>query len=278
MVRKSYISMNAQTVLNNTRNMLRNLFGDKSVVKLAYKACEGVSAFSTGFRTLDESLGDGLLRGSIVELYGHESSGKTSLALKIACDVQHRGGFAAFIDVENTLNFKHATNMGIDVDKLLVVHPTSAEEALEVAERLIESDEVQVVIIDSVAALITRLELSQALEEMNGACICEFMSHALRRLASRLMRHKALLVLINQLRDKELFDVGHNETTPGGVDIKLHANYRIKLTRIEDMKVSGEVVGGRVKMNIIKSPGGTKRGAMVAEMRFCPLYPPENLV
>lgn len=212
-----------------------------------------VEAISTGSLSLDLALGiGGVPRGRIVEIYGPESSGKTTLALHILASAQKEGGEVAFIDVEHALEPAYARALGVDIDSLLISQPDTGEQALEITEQLVRSGALDVVVVDSVAAL-PRSELEGEMGESSVGVIARLMSQALRKLAGTVSRTNCIVVFINQLREKIGVMYGNPETTPGGRALKYFSSVRIDVRRIETLKVGGEMIGNRTRAKIVKN-------------------------
>ena len=213
-----------------------------------------VEAISTGSLSLDLALGiGGVPRGRIVEIYGPESSGKTTLALHILASAQKEGGEVAFIDVEHALEPAYARALGVDIDSLLISQPDTGEQALEITEQLVRSGALDVVVVDSVAALLPRSELEGEMGESSVGVIARLMSQALRKLAGTVSRTNCIVVFINQLREKIGVMYGNPETTPGGRALKYFSSVRIDVRRIETLKVGGEMIGNRTRAKIVKN-------------------------
>ena len=213
-----------------------------------------VEALSTGSLTLDMALGiGGVPKGRIVEIYGPEASGKTTLALHIAASSQQSGGTAAYIDVEHALEPAYARALGVNIDDLLISQPDTGEQALDIAESLIRSGAVDVVVIDSVAALIPRSELDGEMGDSSVGVLARLMSQAMRRLAGAISKNNATVVFINQLRQKIGVMYGNPETTPGGLALKYYSSVRIDVRRVEAIKVNGEVIGSHTRAKVVKN-------------------------
>lgn len=214
-------------------------------------SCESVS---TGILPLDIAVGvRGLPRGRITEIYGPESAGKTLIALQTAAEVQKNGGLVAYIDVEHALNIEFAQRIGVDVSSLLVSQPDSGEEALEVAEALIRSGGVELVVIDSVAALVTQSEIEGDMGDNHVGVLARLMSQSLRKLNAAISKTNTLVIFINQLREKVGVVYGNPETTPGGRALKFYASVRLDVRKKEPIKKDSEIVGNRVKVKVVKN-------------------------
>ena len=229
-------------------------FGKGAIMRLGDDIPVNVEAISTGSLSLDLALGiGGVPRGRIVEIYGPESSGKTTLALHILASAQKTGGEVAFIDVEHALEPAYARALGVDIDSLLISQPDTGEQALEITEQLVRSGALDVVVVDSVAALLPRSELEGEMGESSVGVIARLMSQALRKLAGTVSRTNCIVVFINHLREKIGVMYGNPETTPGGRALKYFSSVRIDVRRIETLKVGGEMIGNRTRAKIVKN-------------------------
>ena len=229
-------------------------FGKGSVMKLGeFKAME-VEAIPTGALGLDIALGiGGVPRGRIIEVYGPESSGKTTLALHIIAEAQKMNGEAAFIDAEHALDPVYAKHLGVDIDNLIVSQPDTGEQALEITEALIRSGALDVVVVDSVAALVPKAEIDGDMGDSHMGLQARLMSQALRKLAGAINKSKTVLIFINQLREKIGVMFGNPETTTGGRALKFYASVRMDIRKVENIKQDGEIVGSRVRVKVIKN-------------------------
>lgn len=229
-------------------------FGKGAIMRLGDDLPVNVEAISTGSLSLDLALGiGGVPRGRIVEIYGPESSGKTTLALHILASAQKNGGEVAFIDVEHALEPAYAKALGVDIDSLLISQPDTGEQALDIVEALVRSGALDVVVVDSVAALLPRSELEGEMGDSSVGVVARLMSQALRKLAGAVSKNQTIVVFINQLREKIGVMYGSPETTPGGRALKYFSSVRIDVRRIETLKVNGEMVGNRTKAKIVKN-------------------------
>jgi recombination protein RecA len=229
-------------------------FGRGSIMRLGDREARNVDAISTGSVALDLALGvGGVPRGRITEIYGPESSGKTTLCYHIAGNAQRAGGIVAFIDAEHALDPKYAQNVGVNVDDLLVSQPDTGEQALEIAETLIRSGGVDVVIVDSVAALVPRAEIEGDMGDSHVGLQARLMSQALRKLTGAINRSQTALVFTNQLREKIGVMFGNPETTPGGRALKFYASVRMDIRRIETLKTGTDAVGSRTRVKVVKN-------------------------
>ncbi|NLM83422.1 MAG: recombinase RecA [Clostridiales bacterium] len=229
-------------------------FGKGSIMRLGENISEHVDVISTGSISLDLALGvGGVPRGRIIEIFGPESSGKTTLALHIIASAQKAGGEAAFIDAEHALEPAYARALGVDIDNLLIAQPGTGEDALAITETLVRSGAVDVVVVDSVAALVPRSEIEGDMGESSVGVVARLMSQALRKLAGSISKTNCVVVFINQLREKIGVVYGNPETTPGGRALKYFASVRIDVRRVESLKVGSEFVGNRTKARIVKN-------------------------
>ena len=229
-------------------------YGKGAVMKLGENASMSVEHIKTGSMALDMALGiGGIPRGRIVEIYGPESSGKTTLALHCVAEAQKAGGTAAFIDVEHALDPVYAANLGVDIDSLLVSQPDSGEQALEIAEALVRSGAIDIIVIDSVAALVTRAEIEGEMGDNHVGQLARLMSQALRKLTGALSKSNCSAIFINQLREKIGVIYGNPETTTGGRALKFYASVRIDVRKIETLKNGSEMIGSRTRARVVKN-------------------------
>jgi len=235
-------------------SQIERQFGTGAIMRMGDEEIRKMDVIPTGALSLDLALGiGGVPRGRIVEIYGPESSGKTSLALHIVAEAQRNGGIAAFIDAEHALDPIYARAIGVDVDELLISQPDTGEQALEITDMLIRSGALDVVVIDSVAALVPRAELEGDMGDTHVGLQARLMSQALRKLAGSINRSKTTAIFINQLREKIGVMFGSPETTPGGRALKFYASVRIDIRRIEAIKSGTDNVGNRVRTKIVKN-------------------------
>ena len=229
-------------------------YGKGTIMRLGDDISINVEALSTGSLSLDLALGiGGLPKGRIIEIYGPEASGKTTLALHAVASAQKAGGDAAYIDVEHALEPGYAQALGVDINSLLISQPDTGEQALDIAESLVRSGAVDVVVIDSVAALIPRVELEGEVGDTVVGALARLMSQAMRRLAGAISKNNCTVIFINQLRQKIGVMYGNPETTPGGLALKYYSSVRIDVRRIETLKVNGEMVGNRTRAKVVKN-------------------------
>ena len=240
--------------LDAAMGQIEKQFGKGSVMKLGeYKAME-VEAIPTGALTLDVALGiGGIPKGRIIEIFGPESSGKTTLALHAVAESQKAGGTAAFIDAEHALDPIYAIKLGVDIDNLIVSQPDTGEQALEITEALVRSGAIDIIVVDSVAALVPKAEIDGDMGDTHVALQARLMSQALRKLAGVLNKSKTAIIFINQLREKVGIMFGNPETTPGGRALKFYASVRLDIRRIENIKQDGEVIGNRTRVKVVKN-------------------------
>ncbi len=240
--------------LDMALGQIERQFGAGAIMKMGDAADRRIEVIPTGALSLDLALGvGGVPRGRIVELYGPESSGKTSLALHIVAEAQRNGGIAAFIDAEHALDPIYARAIGVDIDELLISQPDTGEQALEIADMLIRSGALDVIVIDSVAALVPRAEIEGEMGDSHVGLQARLMSQALRKLAGNLNKSKTTAIFINQLREKIGVMFGSPETTPGGRALKFYSSVRLDIRRIEAIKDGTENVGNRVRVKVAKN-------------------------
>ena len=240
--------------LDMALGQIEKQFGKGSVMRLGEQGNVGVEAISTGAMGLDLALGiGGLPRGRIVEIFGPESSGKSTLATHVVAEAQRTGGICAYIDAEHALDPVYAEAIGVNVDDLLISQPDTGEQALEIADMLIRSGALDVVVVDSVAALVPRAELEGEMGDTHVGLQARLMSQALRKLTGSLNKTRTIAVFINQLREKIGVQWGSPETTPGGRALKFYSSVRLDIRRIESIKDGGEVVGNRVRVKVAKN-------------------------
>ena len=240
--------------LDTVFSQIEKQFGEGSLMKLGSDQVRKIPSISTGALSIDLALGiGGVPKGRVIEIYGPESSGKTTLSLHIAAEAQKAGGVAAFIDAEHALDPIYASALGVDVDELLVSQPDTGEQALEIANMLIDSEGVDVVVIDSVAALVPQAEIDGEMGQSHVGLQARLMSQALRKLTSSITTTQTTVIFINQIREKIGVMWGSPETTSGGRALKFYASVRIDIRRIETLKIGAEMIGNRVRAKIVKN-------------------------
>lgn len=241
--------------LESALGQIEKQYGKGSVMKLGDSAAHmNVEAVPTGSLSLDIALGvGGIPKGRIVEIYGPESSGKTTVALHMVAEVQKRGGIAGFIDAEHALDPVYAKNIGVDIDNLYISQPDNGEQALEITETMVRSGAIDIVIVDSVAALVPKAEIEGDMGDSHVGLQARLMSQALRKLTAAISRSNCIVIFINQLREKVGVMFGNPETTTGGRALKFYSSVRLDVRRIESLKVAGEVVGSRTRIKVVKN-------------------------
>ena len=243
-----------QKALETAISQIEKQFGKGAVMRLGQNATMNVEAIPTGSLSLDMALGiGGLPRGRIVEIYGPESSGKTTVALHVVAEAQKRGGSAVFIDVEHALDPVYAKNLGVDIDQLLVSQPDTGEQALEICEALVRSGAVDVVVVDSVAAMVTKAEIEGEMGDTHVGLQARLMSQALRKLTGAIGKSNAIVIFINQLREKIGVMYGNPETTTGGNALKFYSSVRLDVRRIESIKEGNNVIGNKTRVKVVKN-------------------------
>lgn len=240
--------------LESALGQIEKQFGKGSVMKLGDFTAMNVESIPTGALSLDVALGiGGIPKGRIIEIFGPESSGKTTLALHMIAECQKRGGEAAFIDAEHALDPVYAKHLGVDIDNLIVSQPDTGEQALEIAEALVRSGAIDIIVVDSVAALVPKAEIDGDMGDAHVGLQARLMSQALRKLAGVLNKSNTAIVFINQLREKVGIMFGNPETTPGGRALKFYASVRLDIRKTENLKQDGEVFGNRVRVKVVKN-------------------------
>ncbi len=244
-----------QRALEMALGQIEKQFGKGSIMKLGQAAARlNIKVISTGCLAIDRALGiGGVPRGRIVEIYGPESSGKTTVALHVIAEAQKGEGTAAFIDAEHALDPLYARNLGVDIDNLLVSQPDTGEQALEIAEALVRSGAVDVIVIDSVAALVPRAEIEGEMGDAHVGLQARLMSQALRKLSGAISKSQTAVIFINQIREKVGVMFGNPETTPGGRALKFYASVRMEVRRVETLKQGQEMVGSRTRVKVVKN-------------------------
>ena len=245
---------NRQKALDEALKKIERNFGKGSVMKLGEKVDTKISTVPSGSLALDVALGvGGYPRGRIIEVYGPESSGKTTVALHAIAEIQKKGGVAAFIDAEHALDPKYAAALGVDIDELLLSQPDTGEQGLEIADALVSSGAVDIVVIDSVAALVPRAEIEGEMGDSHMGLQARLMSQALRKLSGSINKTKTIAIFINQVREKIGIMFGNPETTPGGRALKFYATIRLEVRRAEQIKSGTEIMGNRTKIKVVKN-------------------------
>ena len=229
-------------------------FGKGSIMRMGEKGSMAIETIPTGALALDLALGvGGLPRGRVIEIYGPESSGKSTLAMHVVAEAQRNGGICAYVDAEHAMDPVYARAIGVDIDQLLISQPDTGEQALEIADMLVRSGALDVVVIDSVAALTPRAEIEGDMGDTHVGLQARLMSQALRKLTANLNRTNTIMIFINQLREKIGVMFGSPETTPGGRALKFYSSVRLDIRRIESIKDGGEVVGSRTRVKVVKN-------------------------
>ena len=240
--------------LESALGQIEKQFGKGSVMKLGDFTAMNVESIPTGALSLDVALGiGGIPKGRIIEIFGPESSGKTTLALHMIAECQKRGGEAAFIDAEHALDPVYAKHLGVDIDNLIVSQPDTGEQALEIAEALVRSGAIDIIVVDSVAALVPKAEIDGDMGDAHVGLQARLMSQALRKLAGVLNKSNTAIVFINQLREKVGIMFGNPETTPGGRALKFYSSVRVEIRRSEVIKNGTEIVGNKVNIKVVKN-------------------------
>lgn len=254
-VKENKLREDKQKALEAAIGQLEKEFGKGAVMKLGdSKASMSVETVPTGSLSLDIALGmGGIPRGRIIEIYGPESSGKTTVALHMIAEVQKRGGIAGFVDAEHALDPAYAKNIGVDIDNLYISQPDSGEQALEITETMVRSGAVDIIVVDSVAALTPQAEIDGEMGDSHVGLQARLMSQALRKLTSAVSKTKCIVIFINQLREKIGVMFGNPETTTGGRALKFYASIRLDVRRIETLKAQGEVIGNRTRIKVVKN-------------------------
>ncbi len=241
-------------VLENTLATINKRFGEGAIMKLGDATALEIEAIPTGSLSLDAAIGvGGMPRGRIIEIFGPESSGKTTLCLHTIAEAQRLGGICAFVDVEHALDPAYARKIGVDVDSLYISQPDTGEQALEIAEALVRSGAVDVIVVDSVAALVPRAEIEGEMGDSHMGLQARLMSQAMRKLSGVVKQTNTVMIFTNQLRQKIGVMFGNPETTPGGMALKFYASVRLDIRRIQSLKASGETIGNRTRVTVKKN-------------------------
>ena len=248
------IDMDKMKAIESAMGQIEKQFGKGSIMKLGEHSSLNVDAISTGSLDLDIALGiGGVPRGRIIEIYGPESSGKTTVALHISAEAQKRGGAVAFIDAEHALDPSYARNVGVDTENLIVSQPDTGEQGLEITEALVRSGAIDVVVVDSVAALVPRAEIEGEMGDSHVGLQARLMSQALRKLTGTINKSNCIVIFINQLREKVGVMFGNPETTTGGRALKFYASVRMDVRRIDSIKQGDEIIGNRTRVKVVKN-------------------------
>ncbi len=243
-----------EKALETALNQIEKQFGKGAVMKLGQESTLNVEAIPTGSLSLDIALGiGGVPKGRIVEIYGPESSGKTTVALHMVAEAQKRGGTAVFIDVEHALDPVYARALGVDIESLLVSQPDTGEQALDICEALVRSGAIDIVVVDSVAAMVTKAEIEGEMGDSHMGVQARLMSQGLRKLTGAIGKSNCVAIFINQLREKIGVIYGNPEVTPGGRALKFYSSVRLDVRRVEQIKVGGEVIGNRTRVKVVKN-------------------------
>lgn len=252
--RNDFMVSEKQKALELALGQIEKQFGKGSVMKLGEDSKLNVESISTGSLDLDIALGiGGVPRGRIIEVFGPESSGKTTVALHVIAEAQKIGGAAAFIDAEHALDPVYAKKLGVDIENLIVSQPDTGEQALEIAEALVRSGAIDVIVVDSVAALVPKAEIEGEMGDAHVGLQARLMSQALRKLAGAINKSKCVAIFINQLREKVGIMFGNPETTPGGRALKFYASVRLDIRRIDSIKQGDDVLGNRTRVKVVKN-------------------------
>ncbi len=248
------INSEKQKALEAAMGQIEKQFGKGAVMKLGEFKAVSTEAIPTGALSLDIALGiGGIPKGRIIEIFGPESSGKTTVALHMIAEAQKQGGEAAFIDAEHALDPVYAKHLGVDIDNLIVSQPDTGEEALEIAEALVRSGAIDLIVVDSVAALVPKAEIDGDMGDAHVGLQARLMSQALRKLAGVINKSNSCIVFINQLREKVGIMFGNPETTPGGRALKFYSSVRLDIRKVENIKQDGEVIGSRARVKVVKN-------------------------
>lgn len=245
---------NRQTALDAALKNIEKQFGKGSVMRLGEEADRKISSISSGSITLDAALGiGGYPRGRIIEIYGPESSGKTTFALHAIAEVQKQGGTAAFIDAEHAVDPLYAKNLGVNIDSLLLSQPDTGEQGLEIAEQLVRSGAIDIIVIDSVAALVPEAEIEGDMGDTHVGLQARLMSQAMRKISGAISKSNTIAIFINQIREKVGVMFGNPEVTPGGRALKFYSTIRLEIRRAEQLKLGTEIVGNKTKVKVVKN-------------------------
>jgi len=259
----------SEALLKDTIAQIEKQYGKGSIMKLGDRASVDVDAISSGSLKIDQALGiGGFPKGRIIEIYGPESSGKTTLALHAIAEVQKKGGRAAFIDAENAIDPVYAQKLGVQIDELILSQPDSGEQALEITELLIKSGAIDLVVIDSVAALVPQAELDGEMSDQHVGLQARLMSKAMRKLAGVMNKSECTAIFINQLREKVGIMFGNPETTPGGRALKFYSSVRVEIRKAEAIKNGSDVIGNKVNVKVVKNKVAPPFKTAVVEIMY----------
>jgi len=250
---KSTEDTGKQKALEDAKKQIKQQFGEGAIMSLSDNTAKNIETFSSGSLSLDIALGKGMPKGRVIEIYGPESSGKTTLTLHSVAEIQKEGGTAAFIDAEHALDPEYAKKIGVNIDELLISQPDTGEQALEIAETLVRSSAVDLVVIDSVAALVPRAEIEGEMGDAHVGLQARLMSQALRKLTGIINKSKTTVIFINQIRMKIGVMFGNPETTSGGNALKFYASVRLDIRRIGQIKTGDDVIGNRTRVKVVKN-------------------------
>ncbi len=265
----SFVPEEKRKALEMALNSIEKSFGKGAIMRLGERPNIRVDAIPTGALSLDVALGvGGLPRGRVVEIFGVESGGKTTIALHAVAEAQKQGGVAAFIDVEHALDPEYAKAIGVDIDSLLISQPSTGEEALEIMEQLIRSGAIDMIVLDSVAALVTKHEIEGEMGDTHVGLQARLMSQALRKLTPVTARSNAVVIFVNQLREKVGVMFGNPETTPGGRALRFYSSVRLEVRRAETMKKEGEMIGNAIKIKVVKNKVAPPFKTAIVDMMF----------
>jgi recombination protein RecA len=254
MAEKKETKVKTDNLLEETLKNIQKQFGEGAVMKLGDRAAISIDTLPSGSLSLDVALGvGGYPRGRIVEIYGPESSGKTTVALHAIAEIQKQGGRAAFIDAEHAIDPTYAKKLGVNIDELILSQPDSGEQAMEICDMLVKSNSIDLIVVDSVAALVPQAELEGEMMDSQMGLQARLMSKALRKLAGNMNKSKTTIIFINQLREKLGIMFGNPETTPGGRALKFYSSVRIEVRRTESIKVGTDMVGNVVNIKVVKN-------------------------
>ena len=254
MAEKTTVTENKKKALDDTILKIEKAYGKGSIMKLGESNNLAIETYPTGSISLDIALGqNGIPKGRVAEIYGPESGGKTTLALHIIAEVQRQGGIAGFIDAEHAMDPVYASKVGVDVDNLYISQPDCGEDALEIVDTLVRSGAIDIIVVDSVAALVPKKEIEGEMGDAVVGLQARLMSQALRKLTASVSKTKCSIIFINQLREKVGVMFGNPETTTGGRALKFYSSIRLDVRRIETLKLAGEATGNRVKVKVVKN-------------------------